>query len=124
MRERRAWSREGERGGYHRLHRGQPRRFSPSPDARNYGGDWGPSRVPLYGGARGEVSGARLRRRKASEQVDGQRDRFLDDQRRGVTWEEQQRRRSRVRVRYGSELSYRMTEDDQEGFESEVSRDG
>jgi hypothetical protein len=70
------------------------------------------------------VSGARLRRRKASEQVDRQRDRFLDDQRRGGAWEEHQRRRSRVRVRYGSELSYREADDEKEIFESDVSRDG
>ena len=56
--------------------------------------------------------------------MDGQRDRFLDDQRRRGAWEEQQRRRSRVRVRYGSELSYREADDEYECFESEVSRDG
>lgn len=63
-------------------------------------------------GVRGEVSGARQRRGKASEQVDGKRDRLREDQRR----EEQQRRRSRVRVRYGSELSYRDYEDELDFF--------
>jgi len=34
------------------LHRGQPRRFSLSPDVRYYGRERGPSREPLYGGIR------------------------------------------------------------------------
>jgi len=67
-------------------------------------------------GVRGEVSGARPRKGKAYEQVDGQWDKLREDQRRGGAWEERQRRQSRVRVRYGSELSYRDFEDEHDFF--------
>ena len=87
-----------ERGGYLR-YRGQPRRLSPSPEVRYYGGDRGPSRVPPYGGDRGLWTDVRPRRRKAREQVEDGRDRFREEQRyRG----QKRQGRSRVRARYGS----------------------
>jgi len=39
MSERRAWSRESERGGSHKIHGRQPRWYSPSPEERYYGGN-------------------------------------------------------------------------------------
>ena len=53
----------------------------------------------------------RPRRRKAFEQADGQRDRFQEVQRRGIGWEDHQRRQSRVRVQYGSDLRFSDMED-------------
>jgi len=87
-----------ERSGYLR-HRGQPRRLSPSPEARYFGGDRVPSRVPPYGGDRGLWTDARPKRRKAREQVEDGRDRFQEEQRFGGR---QRHGRSRVRAWYGS----------------------
>jgi len=100
---------ERERGRVNRdshLHRGQSRRFSSSPDARYFGGERGPSRVPPYGGDRGGWTAVRSRRRKAFERTDGQRDRFQADKRHGRGWEKQQRRQARVTDQQGSELWY------------------
>ena len=102
----------GERGSgrenrdFHLVHRGRSRWFSFSPDVRYVGGERVPSRVPPYGGDRGEWTVARPRRRKVLEQAVGQRDRFQAVQRRGRGWEDHQRRRSRVNVQRGSELRY------------------
>jgi len=82
----------------HRVHRGQPRRFSFSPASRAFGGERGPSRVPPNGGDRGDWTEVRPRRRKAFEQSDGQRDNLHTVQRRGRGWEDQQLRQSRVMV--------------------------
>jgi len=53
----------------------------------------------------------RPRRRKAFEQADGQRDRFQEVRRRGIGWEDHQRRQSRVRVQYGSDMRFSDMED-------------
>jgi len=98
----------------HRVHRGQPRRFSFSPASRAYGGVRGPSRVPPYGGDRGEWTEVRSRRRKAFEQSDEQRDNFHTVQRRGRGWEDYHSRQSRVRVQQGSDFSDR---DDLDAFD-------
>ena len=100
------------------LHRGQPRRFSLSPVARYSGGERGPSRVPPYGGDKGDWTVVRPRRRKALEQPDGQRDRFQLYNWRGRGWEGQQQRQARVRVQPGSELYNDM--EDLEEFEPPV----
>jgi len=56
---------ESERGGYPRFHRGQPRRYSPSPEVRYRGGQ-GSSRVPLNGWDKEHWIEVRRRRGKAS----------------------------------------------------------
>ena len=86
------------RGGY-LCHQGQPRRHSPSPEVRYYGGDRVPSRVPPYGGDRGVWTDVRPRREKAREQVEDRRDRFREEQRYGG---QKLQGRSRVRAWYGS----------------------
>ena len=94
----------------HQIHRGQSRRFS-SPEVRFLGGERVPSRVPPYGGDRGEWTVVRRRRRKEFEQADGKRDRIQEAHRRGRRWEDFQRRRSTVRVTDGSELRFSDMED-------------
>ena len=89
-----------------KVHRGQSRRFSSSPEARYVGGERVPSRVPPCGGERGEWTVVRPRRRKVFEQADGQRDRFLAVQRRGEGWGDHQRQWSRSRVHTGSDWGF------------------
>jgi len=94
----------------HRIHRGQLRRFS-SPEVRFFGGERVPSRVPPYGGDRGEWTVVRRRRRKEFVQADGKWDRIQEAHRRGRRWEDFQRRRSRDRVQDGSKLRFSDMED-------------
>jgi len=55
---------ERERGGYPCLHRGQPRRYSPSPEVRYYRGK-GAKQGATKWGDRGEWSDVILRKGKA-----------------------------------------------------------
>jgi len=71
---------ERERGGYPRFHHGQLRRYSPSSEVRYYRGGVGVQAKCHHMGDMGEWSVVRPRRGKASEQVDGRRDRLREDQ--------------------------------------------
>jgi len=108
--------RERERGGYPRLHWGQPRRYSPSPEVRYYRVGRGPRRVPLNGGDRGEWSNVRPRKGKVQEQDDRQRDRLREDQRHGGSRERRQGQ-SRVRSGHGSANRYYLEDEIDYGYQ-------
>jgi len=84
-------------------------------------GGRGPSRVPLYGGDKGEWSDVRLRRGKAPEQVDDRRDRLRQDQRHGGSRRHGQ---SRVRSRHSSVWEDYDSEDSRDFCEPILSNDG